>query len=95
MTFERGCQGFAGIVDREPEIVVLGMLFYVFEHFDRDGGVGPGGGDNGFEADLWMLVVGQAQEVLVGVGKIAPATAPAARSGTSRTRPSGPPSRNG
>ena len=46
------------------------MFAHVFEHFDGDGGIGPGGGGDGFEADLWMLVVRQAKEVLVSAGKI-------------------------
>ena len=70
MTFERGAERFTSIVRSKLEVVVLGKFAYLLEHVNGDGGIGPSGRDNRFEADLGVFVVGQTQEVSVRAGKV-------------------------
>ena len=65
-----GPQGLPGIIDREFEVVVLGVFAHLFEHSDRDGRVGPGRRNHGFQADLGMGIVRQAEEMTVSSGKL-------------------------
>jgi hypothetical protein len=46
------------------------MFTYLFEYSDRDRGISPSGRDNGFKADLGMLVVCQPEEMVVSARKI-------------------------
>ena len=70
VALERGGEGFAGIVSSEFEIVVLGKFVNLLEHVDGDGGIGPGGGDDGFETNFGVWVVGETLEVGVGAGEL-------------------------
>jgi len=67
---ERGGEGFAGIVRSELEIVVLRVIVDVFKDVDGDGGICPGGGDDGFKPDFGVWVVGETSEVGMGTGEV-------------------------
>ncbi len=57
MILESGGHGLPSVGSRKFKVFVLGMFAYLFDHCDRDRGISPGGRDNGFKANLGMLVV--------------------------------------
>tara|TARA_Y100001960_G_C13941490_1_gene479259 strand:- start:10 stop:384 length:375 start_codon:yes stop_codon:yes gene_type:complete len=67
--FESRAQGLAGIVDGKFQVIVLRMVVHLFEDHDRDCGIGPGRGNDGFEAYLRMLIVDQTNEMGISAWK--------------------------